>query len=257
MLENKFVTVLVVGDTEKTVLASAIDSNGDIHRGKAVCAEGDKEKYRPVIGAIIALCKAMGVNPVKACYDVMDVYAQDEARKLEKAKQKEAEAKVVVHKRKSNGKDKARPCVCGSKRACDINGVPVYKVKAGYCELVPVGLLATEPGVRSYGRMGDYTRFYDKNGDRLHVGDLVAVDIREGDVRTGKKWKPLPELFFVVDEDSDNPASKGQYIFGALSGCDPKTGKIDRILRVKRVKSWRELEIGEVHHDVKVVWRNE
>ena len=243
----KTLVVCVDGKDGRTV-ASCLGSDGEVVRGKARCAEGDEFKVE--IGAIIALCKALGVSPVKACFDVMNVYAKDSAAAVERAKAKETESHV------KNVKAKAKVKVSKVKVA-DLQGVPVGKVKRGHCVLKPVGIF--EDNTVDYGVMGTPTKFYDMNGKELWVGDLVTVDVREGDERTGKHWKAVPGLTFVVDERSDNPVSKGKYIMGMMSACNDKTGKIDKRFRVRKVKNWTEVEIGEINSNgqLRPEWEDE
>lgn len=233
--------VVCMDEKEGVTMASRLDENGEVVRGKARCVGGDT--FRDEIGAIIALCKALNVQPVKACYDVLQAYAKDSGDKVLKASVREHRAEV----KKTMAKKKHRK---------DYKGTPVGMVKTGRCVLKGAGPLANCN--YDYGVLGMLTNFYDRNGNQLHVGDLVAVDILEGDVRTGRKWKALPDLTFVVDERSDDPKSKGQYIMGMVSGCNPKTGKIDSRFRVKLVKSWKEVEVGDVasHDMIKVVWED-
>ena len=240
-MEKGFKTVVVViGEKEKEVFASFFGPDGKVHKGKARCAAGDS--FRPEIGAVIALCKAMGVEPARTCFDVMDAYAKQSARDVEKAAAAEVAAKgsVKVEVPKPH----------------DVKGTPVGKLKGGRGILRFVdGFAAMDPSkARSYGVMGTPTKFFDKDGEMLSVGDLVTVDVLQGDVRTGRKWAPTPDLAFVVDEDSDDPVSKGKYIMGAMSACNPKTGKIDGKLRVRKVKSWKEVEVGEVHQGLRATW---
>ena len=254
-MENGFKTVVVVvGEKEKEVFASYFGPDGKVHKGKARCAAGDE--FRPEIGAVIALCRAMGAEPALTCFDVMDAYAKQSARDVEKAAAAEAAAKSSVKVKTS----KPQPH--------EVKGTPVGKLKevlasyfgpdgkGGRGILKPVGgFAAMDPSeARSYGVMGTPTKFFDKDGKMLSVGDLVTVDVLQGDVRTGRKWVPVPDLAFVVDEDSDDPVSKGQYIMGAMSACNPKTGKIDGKFRIRKVKSWKEVEVGEVHQDLRVTW---
>ena len=242
-MENGFKTVVVVvGEKEKEVLASYFGPDGKVHKGKARCAAGDD--FRPEIGAVIALCRAMGAEPALTCFDVMDAYAKQSARDVEKAAAAEAAAKSSVKVKTP------KP------QSHEVKGTPVGKLKGGHGILKPVGGFAVmDPSeARSYGVMGTPTKFFDKDGKMLSVGDLVTVDVLQGDVRTGRKWVPVPDLAFVVDEDSDDPVSKGQYIMGAMSACNPKTGKIDGKFRIRKVKSWKEVEVGEVHQDLRVTW---
>ena len=252
--ENIIKTVVVCVDgKEGRTVASCLGSDGEVMRGRARCMEGDEFKVE--IGAIIALCKALGVSPVKACYDVMDVYAKDGAREMEKVKVKEtvarARARCKVVKSKSGEKNKTMLPVDPE----DLKGMQVGRIKRGHALLVPTNKRIEY----DYGVMGTPTKFFDKDGKALYVGDLVTVEARQGDVRTGRHWKAVPGLTFVVDERSDDPVSKGQYIMGMMSACNDKTGKIDKRFRVRKAKSWKEVEIGEVNSVgmVKVVWEDE
>lgn len=254
----KTLVVCVDGKDGRTV-ASCLGSDGEVVRGKARCVEGDEFKVE--IGAIIALCKALGVSPAKACFDVMNVYAKDSAAAVERAKAKETETHVKNVKAKA--KVKAKVKVSNVKvTANDLKGVPVGKVKRGHCVLKPVGIFkvkGVEDNTVDYGVMGTPTVFTDKDGRALFVGDLVTVDVIEGDVRTGRHWRALPGLAFVVDERSDNPVSKGKYIMGMMSACNDKTGKIDKRFRVKKVKNWTEVEIGEINSNgqLRPEWEDE
>ena len=260
MLKGKNIADVVavcIDDKQKVTLASCIRRDGTVGKGRARCMEGDT--YRPEVGAIIALCKAMGVKPAKACFDVMDVLAKREAGKLEKAKVKETQARVLAQTKVTLGVGPKATIKHGKVKVTksidpeDLKGMPVGSVKRGKCRLSSefVGI----PG--DYGVMGKPTKFYDRNGERLYVGDLVTVDVLNGDVRTGQKWKAAPGVNFVVDEQSDDPVTKGAYIWGLCKGCDPKTGKIDKRFKVKKVKDWRQVEIGEANNGVKVVWEDE
>ena len=243
----KTLVVCVDGKDGRTV-ASCLGSDGEVVRGKARCVEGDEFKVE--IGAIIALCKALGVNPAKACFDVMNVYAKDSAAAVERAKVKETETHVKNVKAKVKVK---------KSRVDNLQGVLVGKVKRGHCVLKPVGLFATASNGDDYGVMGTPTLFTDKDGKALSVGDLVTVDVIEGDVRTGRHWKAVTGLTFVVDERSDNPVSKGKYIMGMMSACNDKTGKIDKRFRVRKVKNWTEVEIGEINSNgqLRPEWEDE
>ena len=237
---NLMKTVVVCMDEKEGVtMASSLNSEGEVVRGKARCVGGDT--FRAEIGAIIAVCKALGVQPVKACYDVLQAYAKESAGKVLKASVKEHRSEA---KKKQKRKDhKGTPI-----------GVMMTRDKSGR------GVLRANTRLINsdcdYGYMGTPTKFYDKNGEMLSVGDLVTVDYLEGDIRTGRKWKAMPGLHIVVDEHSDNPKSKGQYIMGLVSGCNEKTGKIDSRFRITKVKSWKEVEVGDVasHDLIKVVW---
>ena len=238
------VAVVCVDDKQKVTLASCFYRDGTVRRGKAKCVEGDT--FRPEIGAIIALCKAMGVKPAKACFETMNTCAKSEAKRLEKAKVKETQARALAQTKVSKvkvGKVKVDPE--------DLKGMTVGQVKRGRCRLSSADTL------EDYGVMGKPTKFYDRNGERLFVGDLVTVDVLNGDVRTGQKWVAVPGLNFVVDEQSNDPITRGAYIWGMCNGCDPKTGKIDKRFKVKKVKDWKQVEIGEANYGVKVVWEDE
>lgn len=222
---------IIVQDGGDTVTRVVLP-DGTIGKGKARCHDGDE--FRPEIGAIISICRAFGKNPAKTCYDVMDMFARDAAA----------------------GEGKKPPVVAPKvKRIIKLDGMPAGKVKAGRVVLKATDKLMNQ-GVENYGILGEETPFVDQDNVHLRVGDLVIVSKLEGDVRTGRKWKEFPGLHFVMNERSEDPISAGPYIMGILTACNGKTGKIDGKLRVRRAKTWREVETGEIHDGIKVVWEN-
>ena len=175
--KNIIKTVVVCVDAaEGRTIASCLGSDGEVVRGKARCLEGDE--FKPEIGAIIALCKALGVAPAKACYDVMDVYAKDSAAKMEKAKVKEAQARAKVTARVSKPVAKAKAKYKYEKiDAGDLKGIVCGKVKRGHCVLKAVGLLApADKSTKDYGVMGTWTKFFD----RQTLGSNARPDLRGG-----------------------------------------------------------------------------
>jgi hypothetical protein len=79
--------------------------------------------------------------------------------------------------------------------------------------------------------------------------------VQEGTTRTGKTWKGLEGLHFVVNEDSDFEDSRGAYIMGLCEGCNRKTGEVDSSFRVRLAKTWKEVQLGEEHDLVRPVWK--
>lgn len=224
MNKKPIATAVTYGD--KTTHARTMYDDGTVALGKATTIGGDK--YVPVIGAVIAMCKSLGAGVKDTCADVVKAVEKKHVKKNVKVK--------MEYVRRADGR-------------------PVGNIKTGKVMLALDGPLAKlAPDVRNMGKVGDWTKFYDKDGQALWVGDLVIVDRLEGTVREGRKWKAVPGLHFVVCEDSDDERSKGAYIMGMLDGCNPKTGKIDSRFRVKRAKTWKEVELGESHDGVKTVW---
>lgn len=222
MKENVIGVTVIAHDGKKTI-ANVVNKNGMAH-GSAYCRKGDE--YKPEIGAVIALCKAYGRDPGELCYDVMS---------------------VLAHKAGTTGateEDKPDEKTAGGK--VRKKGVPAGRIRSGALRL--------RTPVEDMGVPGTPTKFKDVNGKSLFVGDLVSVSVLDGDVRTGRKWEDTGCLAFVVDEQSENEYSKGQYIMGMLSACNAKTGKIDGRCRVRLAKRWQEVEVGETHGRVSLVW---
>lgn len=203
-------------------------ATGATGRGFARCSEGDE--YKAEIGAVIALCRAMGAGVVDTCNAVLD----------------------AMKRRDEHYKNKGKSTIKVKVTAPDMTGVPVGMAKVGH------GVLRTfAVGQRFMGLMGKETKFVDRRDKRLHVGDLVTVDKLVGEVRTGRKWEAVPGLHFVVDADDSEPESKGQFVMGLLTACNETTGKIDGKYRVKLVKTWKEVEFGETHDGIRVEWEDD
>lgn len=217
-MKRKGFFMSVIGVDGK-VTARVIDQDDRVGKGEAQCREGDE--FNPVIGAVIAVCRAFGKPARDTCLLV---------------------AKTIAAARGA-GKAKFEP---------DMTNIPVFKAKLGRAVLTANPVDFAE--VRSFGVMGTPTKFKDVNGQPLFVGDLVIISRLEGCTRTGKKWVEMPGLHLVVDEDSDCEASKGQYIMGMCDACNAETGKKDRRFRVRKVKGWKLLEFGENHDGVVVTW---
>lgn len=209
--------------------AKVVYPDGDVKTGKARCVGGDK--FVPEIGAFIAMCKATGAGIVDTAREILGAM---------KAPEKEQKAGVKV-----------RP-------VREAKGKPLGTIRSGRVLLsLTNGWKKMAPGIRNLGRVGDVTPFHDKNNKALHVGDLVIVEKLTGTVRQGRKWEAVPGLHFVVCEDSDDARSKGAYIMGMLDGCNAKTGKIDGRFRVRLAKTWKNVELGEVHDYVVPVWEGD
>ena len=233
--------VLVIGEEKKTTAYSRL-ANGSIKKGTAVCKDGDEPK--PIVGAIIALCKALGTHPTEAALDVLRACAYETA----------AVTAANAHRTKGSGVQ-----VQVVKRPDPVNPQPgevigLISTKRGHVELAlaePLDVYA----IRSMGKVGGPTKFKDCSGKKLQVGDLVVVDREVGDMRNGKTWEAIPGLHFVVDEDSDDASSKGAYIMGMLGGCNAKRGEFDPRFRIRLAKKWYEVELGEEHDLVRTVWK--
>lgn len=212
--------IAVVARDGRKTYARVFSSEG-ISSGEANCHAGDK--FKPVIGAVIAMCRAYEEHPEKVCYEVMETFAREKAEAKEKAE----------HAKKRVSMDK----------------IPAGRVKKGR--------LFLSIGVEDMGKPGTPTMFKDMRGKSLFVGDLVTVQVLIGDVRYGRKWQDVPGFSFVVDEQSENEQSKGQYIMGMLAACNDKTGKIDGRFRVRLAKRWQDVEVGEKHGIVKLCWTDD
>lgn len=221
---------ITIENTGKTTTAWLFDGDHGVKIGKATCREGDD--FKPEIGAVIALCKVLGVNVADTCYAVLATMAEKVGRKHLK--------KITVAKTTATREAK---------------GKQLGQIKTGVVKLQPTGMLkGAAKFVRNLGVVGTPTPFKDCNGKPLFVGDLVTVDRLTGTVREGRTWEPYPGLHFVVCEDSDNERSKGMYIMGLLDGCSDKKGKIDGRFKVRLAKSWKAVELGEEHDYVTPVW---
>jgi hypothetical protein len=219
--------IAVVARDGRKTYARVFSSEG-ISSGEANCHAGDK--FKPVIGAVIAMCRAYEEHPEKVCYEVMETFARDKAEAKAKAKA-EHEGEPVRKKRVSMDK------------------MPAGGVKKGRL------FLSTD--VEDMGKPGTPTMFKDMRGKSLFVGDLVTVQVLTGEVRYGRKWEDVPGFAFVVDEQSNKEQSKGQYIMGMLAACNDKTGKIDGRFRVRLAKRWQDVEVGEEHGIVKLCWADD
>lgn len=212
--------IAVVARDGRKTYARVFSSEG-ISSGEANCHAGDK--FKPVIGAVIAMCRAYEEHPEKVCYEVMETFAREKAK----------------------AKEKAEPV----KKLVSMDKMPAGRVKKGK-------LFLSTP-LEDMGKPGTPTMFKDTRGKSLFVGDLVTVQVLSGEVRYGRKWVDVPGFSFVVDEQSDKEQSKGQYIMGMLVGCNDKTGKIDGRFRVRLAKRWQDVEVGEEHGLVKLCWADD
>ena len=219
MIEAKRTIAVVTHDGKKTY-ASLLD-RGAMSKGSAYCRKNDE--FKPEIGAVIALCKAYGRDPGEVCYDVLSAMASA-GKNEEPSKLPDAATRV-------------------SKR-----GIPAGRIRSG--ELV---LMLGEDYA---GKPGTPTAFKDVDGKSLFVGDLVTISALVGDVRTGRKWKDIGSLAFVADEPGYK-YGKGPYIHGMILACNPKTGKIDGRFKVRLAKRWQEVEVGEEHGAVRLVWEGD
>lgn len=226
--------IFIAVEGNKTYALGAL-ADGSIGKGYAECREGDSHSV--VVGAIIALCKALGAGPTNAALDVLRAYAVDA-----KGAQAAAKVRVQVVKRP----DPNAP------RVGEVIGL--ISSPAGRVEL-SVSKELKDYGLRGMGVVGKRTKFTDYRGKRLHVGDLVTIESLVGTTRSGKRWTPFSGLHFVVDEDSDDKSLRGAYIMGLCGGCNPKTGEIDHDFRVRLAKKWYEVELGETHDAVRTVWK--
>lgn len=219
--------IAVVARDGRKTYARVFSSEG-ISSGEANCHAGDK--FKPVIGAVIAMCRAYEEHPEKVCYEVMETFAKDKAEA------------------KTEGKSKSNDAPVRKKRV-SMDKMPACRVKKGK--------LFFSTGLENMGTPGTPTMFKDVNGKSLFVGDLVTVQGLVGEVRYGRKWEDIPGFAFVVDEKSNKEQSKGQYIMGMLSACNDKTGKIDGHFRVRLAKRWQDVEVGEKHGIVKLCWADD
>lgn len=223
-MKKPIMTMLTYSDD--MTYAKVVYPDGDVKTGKARCVGGDK--FVPEIGAFIAMCKATGAGIVDTCREILGAMKATDTAGV-----------------------KVRP-------VREAKGKPLGTIRSGRVVLdLTAGLKQMVPGIRNLGRVGDATPFRDRNNKVLHVGDLVIVEKLTGTVRQGRKWVAEPGLHFVVCEDSDDPRSKGAYIMGALDGCNAKTGKIDGRLRVRLAKTWKNVELGEVHNNVVPIWEGD
>lgn len=231
--------MFLISDGKRTEVYSRQPGGAGILKGVSVCRDGDKPQL--IVGAIIALCKSLGSNPIDAALAVLRAYSVElvEAKKAGVKKSKQPKVQVVRRP------DPVTP------QPGEIIGL--ISTKRGHVELAMRADL--DFNIRSMGRVGDTTKFMDCYGKPLMVGDLVIVDKEEGTTRGGKVWAPVGGLHFVVDEDSDDLATKGQYIMGLCGGCNAKTGELDRRFRVRLAKKWYEVELGEEHDLVRTAWK--
>lgn len=231
--------MFLISDGKRTEAYSRQPGGAGILKGVAVCRDGDTPQL--IVGAVIALCKSLGQNPIDAALAVLRAYSVElvEAKKAGVKKAKQPRVQVVKRP------DPADP------QPGEIIGL--ISTRRGHCELAMRKDM--DFNIRSMGRIGDTTRFKDCEGKPLMVGDLVMVDREEGTTRGGKVWTPVPGLHFVVDENSDDAATKGPYIMGMCGGCNAKTGEIDPRFRVHLAKKWYEVELGEEHDLVVSVWK--
>lgn len=221
--------IAVVAQDGRKTFARLIRGSG-ITCGDTTCKKGDE--FKPEIGAVIALCRAYQRHPAEVCYEVMSTLAHGKAE--ESARESEIRADEYVQQVVED-LDKRK-------------GVPAGRIRRGELRL--------ETPVEGMGKPGTPTKFKDVNGKVLFVGDLVTIKGLQGEVRSGRKWVDLDGLHFVVDEQTEDKFSSGQYIMGLLPGCNAKTGKIDGRCRVQLAKRWQEVEVGETHDGVRLVWED-
>lgn len=231
--------MFLISDGKRTEAYSRQPGGAGILKGVSVCRDGDKPQL--IVGAIIALCKSLGSNPIDAALAVLRAYSVElvEAKKAGVKKSKQPKVQVVRRP------DPVTP------QPGEIIGL--ISTKRGHCEMTMAPDL--DFNIRSMGRVGNLTKFKDFEGKPLMTGDLVIVECEDGNTRRGKVWSAIPGLHFVVDEDSDDTATKGQYIMGMCGGCNAKTGEIDSRFRVRLAKKWYEVELGEEHDLVRTVWK--
>lgn len=209
---------------EGKTYANVILDNGSAVTDVAKCSGSDP--FNPCVGAFIAMCKALGEDAPKAA-------------KLALAVLKKSLDKTYI---------KVRP-------GCEKDGTPVGNVRSGKVVLRPDKHVAfATPGLRSLGVPGTPTKYRDRNNKPLNVGDLVTIEKLTGTVRAGRKWESVPGLHFVVCDDIPEKDPKGAYVMGLKDGCNGLTGKIDSRFRVRLAKTWKEVELGEIHDYVKVSW---
>lgn len=82
-----------------------------------------------------------------------------------------------------------------------------------------------------YGKVGTRTKYCDRRGVPLYVGDTVSVRKR-GSNKADENW--------VVETNSD-----GAFVMGLCSLCDPKTGHIDADWEIEWLSSYRERAVGD------------
>lgn len=226
--------LIVIAQEKDKVFARVIKSNGEILKGEAdmntsvlEVEDGGRtrksDSLRPEVGAIIALCKAYGDDPAAVSYEVMDWLADVRVDEPEPTHESEHEAKE------------------------DLSGVTLGALAKRDSMRGRLALRRTLTG--SYdGRPGEPTTFKDCRGKSLEVGDLVTIAGRYGDERGGYKWEDLPGLHFVAKDNED-----GAFIMGIKRDCNAKTGKIADIFKVRLVKRWQEVEVGEEHDMIMAV----
>lgn len=107
----------------------------------------------------------------------------------------------------------------------------------------PLKLVEVKDG-RDYGICGTPTKFKDKNGEPLFVGDVVDV------------FNPLGHCVgdsIVVESALSYADGKvKQFVRGIEIACNDKTGKI-KGWKVEKVKSYKDCKAGDVVHDTKYV----
>jgi len=231
--------MFLMSDGKRTEAYSRQPGGAGIQKGVAI--RRDEDTPQLIVGAIIALCKSLDQNPIDAALAVLRAYSVELVEAKKAKVKKHAPPRVQVVKRPDPEEPKPGEVI------------GLISTKRGHVEL------AMRPdldfNIRSMGRVGDTTRFKDYGGKPLMIGDLVTVDRAEGTTRGGKVWTPISGLHFVVDENSDDPATKGPYIMGMCGGCNAKTGEIDPRFRVHLAKKWYEVELGEEHDLVTSVWK--
>ncbi len=89
---------------------------------------------------------------------------------------------------------------------------------------------------RVYGVPGKATPYKDCNGEKLYVGDVVIVDMKQK-----KGWDCTYPLTLVVDD------GRKLFVDGIEVWCDEENGSIHNEARVRKVKGWAETEVGDVY----------
>ncbi len=91
-------------------------------------------------------------------------------------------------------------------------------------------------GIDYYGEVGLPTKFKDKDGNRLYIGDVVNV----------KKHRTDHGNSFVV-ESKDK-----QFIMGIYSDCNHDTERVNSLWTITLVKSFAEVGLSEKHDDISI-----
>lgn len=108
----------------------------------------------------------------------------------------------------------------------------------GYRLSAPAQYLKFDDGT-FFGKMGEKTNYYDINGYQLCIGDVVTKTSLE----TGVVYGPS----FVVHDKENYDDS---FVMGIACFCYHDIGAIDRRWKVERIKSWEDVEDGEIYNRV-------